>query len=317
MSRRYLVIGDLHVKRDNLLDITDLHQRIMSHLSSVDEVIILGDTLDRHEVIHMKPLCLSSRMIKSYAEKVPVRVLIGNHDRENNTVYCTDESPFIQWSLCPPPNITIVDRPIQIGNCLLVPYVPPGRFMEAIKGFDLSTIRVIFAHQEFAGCVYNQITSEVKETWNSPIQIISGHIHDTQQIGNVLYTGTPLQNAFNESPNKYIFTVDVGETVQFTPIPIVSVQKLTMKFNLPLPPDILSQIGYNKCKITITDSVANIETFKVSELYAILKSMQNVKVILEPKQERQRYHPTATIFDVIKSKLTSEELSLLTTLMQK
>lgn len=314
-NKRYLVIGDLHIKGDNLQDISSLHARILSLIPDVDEVVILGDTLDRHGTISMQPLAMASRMIKAYSDILPVRVLIGNHDRLNNTVYCTNESPFIQWSLIPHPNITIVDKPIQLGNVLFVPYVPPDTFQTCISEFDLTGIQLIFAHQEFAGCKYNGITSSIKEGWSSPIRIVSGHIHECQEIGNVLYTGTPLQNDFNESPHKYLFYVNLGETVTYTAIPISSVPKVTIRTKLPLTEEIFSQLRTAKCKLIVRDSSANIDTFSVSALYADLLSMPNVKVILEREYERQRFLSNVSFLDVLSSKLTDQERSLLASVL--
>lgn len=314
---RYLVIGDLHVKRDNLKEIHELHQKILQLLPGINEVVILGDTLDRHETIHMSPLCVASRMIKEYSDHVPVTVLIGNHDRSNNTVYCTDESPFIQWSIIPPPHIRIVDKPVQVGSTLYVPYVPNERFQEAIASFDLSTIKLIFAHQEFAGCRYNGITSNVKESWIYDIRIVSGHIHDCQEIGNILYTGTPLQNDFNESPNKYVFYVDMVDKVTYTAIPIISTPKITIDTRLPLPENIFHSIGTSKCKLIIHDSVANIETFIMSSLYSSLKAMSNVKIILEREYETQRFLPGVTFMELLNSKLSDAERTLFHSLALK
>jgi predicted phosphodiesterase len=314
---RYLVIGDLHVKRDNLKEIHELHQKILQLIPGIDEVVILGDTLDRHETIHMQPLCVASRMIKEYSDFVPVTVLIGNHDRSNNTVYCTDESPFIQWSIIPPPRIRIVDKPIQVASTLYVPYVPNERFQEAISNFDLSTVKLIFAHQEFAGCRYNGITSNVKESWSASIRVISGHIHDCQEIGNLLYTGTPLQNDFNESSNKYVFYVDVSDTVTYTAVPIISVPKITIDTRLPIPDNIFSSIGTSKCKLVIHDSVANIETFTMSSLYSALKAMPNVKIILDREYETRVFISGVTYVELLHSILSDAERNLFSSLALK
>ena len=91
---------------------------------------------------------------------------------------------------------------------IFVPYVPPGRFEEALRTLkdDWISASCIFAHQEFAGCKMGAIVSIEGDKWDikNPI-VISGHIHSKQQPQkNIYYSGSAMQHAFGESAKNII-----------------------------------------------------------------------------------------------------------------
>ena len=71
----------------------------------------------------------------------------------------------------------------------------------------------IFAHQEFRGCRMGGKISEKGDIWNPEFPlVISGHIHDSQTIGeNIQYVGSPIQHSFGETLNKSIWFVTFDE----------------------------------------------------------------------------------------------------------
>ena len=100
-------------------------------------------------------------------------------------------------------NVCVVDKPIitKIGevNIAMCPYVPNGRFVEALSttiGNDWRNCRMIFAHQEFKGCKMGHIISTEGDEWSDEYPpIISGHIHDYQKINNIFYPGSAIQHS--------------------------------------------------------------------------------------------------------------------------
>jgi hypothetical protein len=91
---------------------------------------------------------------------------------------------------------------------VFIPYVPPGRFQEALNTMDgnWTDASCIFAHQEFAGCKMGAIISVEGDKW--PISyphVVSGHIHSRQNPQeNIYYTGSAMQHAFGESEKNII-----------------------------------------------------------------------------------------------------------------
>ena len=209
---KVICIGDPHFKVSNIQETDEMGKKIIQICKekNPDFIVVLGDVLHRHETIHVSPLMRAEQFIKDLSEICKTYVLVGNHDRPNNSNYLTDEHPFNalkHWN-----NTVIADKVVKdiVDNkeFLFVPYVPPGKFMDALNTIEhnLEQTTCIFAHQEFYGAKMGAIISEAGDKWdeNNPL-VISGHIHDYQQIGeNVIYTGTAIQHSFGDSSDKAI-----------------------------------------------------------------------------------------------------------------
>lgn len=207
-----LVIGDCHFKTNNALA-TERMTRALLELAATrkpDFIVMLGDTLDRHESIHVNPLYRAIAFLRGLTALAPTYLLIGNHDRPNNSDFLSPYHPFMGME--GHPNLTIATQVctarIQQHNFLFVPYVPPGRFQEALATAVVSTddYTAIFAHQEFRGAKMGAIVSQEGDEWppRAPL-VISGHIHDYDELQpNLIYTGTPMQHAFGDREDKTV-----------------------------------------------------------------------------------------------------------------
>ncbi|AYV85937.1 MAG: hypothetical protein Solivirus2_8 [Solivirus sp.] len=208
---KILVIGDLHVTVKNLHIYADVAKEIYLKIEELkpDFVVSLGDTLDTHERIHMQCLCFAVDFYKKIANKVPLIVIQGNHDRQSNSDYMTDIHPFT--GLVGFPNITIVSSTIRIKDLVFVPYVPTKRFNEALANTSLEGVKYLFAHQEFKGCRMKKTTSSSGDIWDKSIPIISGHIHEFQTLNNIVYVGSVMQNDYDENPDKALLWMDTED----------------------------------------------------------------------------------------------------------
>ena len=222
---KVLVIGDPHFKVDNVPESDEMTSKLVKLAKEIIPkfIVVLGDVLHRHEKIHVSPLMRAERMIRFLSEIAPTFVLVGNHDRPNNSTYLTDEHPFNAMKLWP--NTYIVDEKVlelKVGDCrfLFLPYVYPGLFQSTLdhpeKGCPewKNGVSAIFCHQEFYGAQMGVIKSQAGDKWplDYPL-IISGHIHDYDRPQpNIVYVGTPLQHSFGDSSGKCvsIFTFDNG-----------------------------------------------------------------------------------------------------------
>ena len=99
---------------------------------------------------------------------------------------------------------------------MFVPYVPPGKFDDAIKTCDdigdIKDYKCIFAHQEFYGAKMGAIISKDGDKWplHNPL-VVSGHIHDYQRPQeNIIYIGTPMQHAFGDNTKKTISILTIN-----------------------------------------------------------------------------------------------------------
>lgn len=215
---RILAIGDPHFKGDekgrpgNKLQTDRMREATLEKIKkySPDIVVILGDVLDRFERVSSIALTDAINWIYQIADiSSSVFVLIGNHDRPSNDDFQSSYHPLS--GIRNQKNITIVDKATIYQNYLFVPYVPTGRFLEAINTVSLpenwqTEIKAIFAHQEFKGSLYKEIESKSGDLWSKKYPpVISGHIHNYQRLkNNVYYVGTPMQHDFGDLVKKTI-----------------------------------------------------------------------------------------------------------------
>ena len=207
-----LLIGDPHFKNDNSIECEQLLEetiKVIKEKKCINFVVIMGDILDTHEKIHMMPFCRATNYIQQIASLKKVFVIIGNHDRINNNIFLTEDHAFN--GLKDHPNIVIVDKVAVYNNYLFVPYVPPGRFNEALAtiDYDITRCKMIFAHQEFKGAQLGSIVSEIGDVWpENACPVFSGHIHQFQKINNITYIGTPFQHSFYDTGEKFLYMIN-------------------------------------------------------------------------------------------------------------
>lgn len=253
---KVLVIGDPHFKVGNVPESDDMTIKLITLAKerSPKFIVVLGDILHRHEKIHVSPLMRAEKLIRLLSEIAPTFVIVGNHDRPNNSTYMTNEHPFNAMKLWK--NTYVVDEKVLDANIggyrfLFVPYVFPGRFEETLLHEEKGTKNpydntvAIFCHQEFYGAKMGAIKSQAGDVWplTNPL-IISGHVHDYDKLQpNLIYVGTPMQHAFGDKDNKavsiYTFSPDkpwVEERVDLGLIKRVIVYLTTEKIHTYEPP---------------------------------------------------------------------------------
>lgn len=304
-AQRVLVIGDPHFKVSNVLETDQMVAGIVEIATreSFDFIVVLGDILDRHEAIHVDPLCRATYFLEKLRPlSKHLFILIGNHDRPNNTVYLTTEHPFNalhQWE-----QTTVVDKVVMgtgiAEGFLFVPYVEAGRLDEALQTIDcgidsekMATISGVFAHQEFHGARMNAITSHSGDVW--PLEAppcISGHIHDFHELqSNLIYAGTPIQHGFADTRDKKILVAHFHPNPAATGrqyylhhyerIPLNVVQKLHIHLSLEElsvyePPE------NTIVKITVNASAAAYRNISQLAHVKALVSTGRVKIQLQP-----------------------------------
>lgn len=241
MATSVIVIGDLHFKDNNLLELDLATRSILDLVSQInaDFIVVLGDTLDQHETINSTAQTAACYFLHRLSSIKKVYLLIGNHDLRNNKEFLSDIHPFASMKGWPSERIAVIDTTVihEIkGNVFtFVPYVPKTRFIEALDrgtksyGVDWRRSKCIFAHQEFKGCQMENIRSTGGDSWSSDLPpVISGHIHQHQILPNgVFYTGTPIQHKYEDSDDKgiYLFSFEPKGSYNYRLIPLATIKK--------------------------------------------------------------------------------------------
>ena len=212
MPVKVVVIGDPHFRVDNIEEVDMFIERITALVTREDPdfVVCLGDLLHTHERLHTIVLNKAYEFVRKLSALSKIFVLVGNHDYIQNQQFLTQNhwmNGMKEWK-----NVTIVDSVVEYKLeehfFVFLPYVPNGRFIEALSTSKVSweSASCIFAHQEFAGCKMGAIISVEGDKWDleNP-EIISGHIHSKQRPqSNIYYPGAAIQTAFGESESNII-----------------------------------------------------------------------------------------------------------------
>lgn len=142
MGFRVLAIGDPHFKERNVEQTAGMVNAIVkiAETRRPDLIVCLGDVLDRHARLHTDPLCDAIEFFRRLKAIAPLRIIIGNHDRRNNSDFMTDRHPFTaikdEWAGTMVAD-QVIDETLDGHHFVYVPYVPNGRFIEALQlGID-------------------------------------------------------------------------------------------------------------------------------------------------------------------------------------
>lgn len=214
---KVLCIGDLHFKVSEAQQIDIFIKKVCEIINQQkpDFVVVLGDILDSYNIYNEVSLNQAVKFLRLLSSKVLTFLLIGNHDYPNNSQFLSNKHAFNAlkyWG----DNMVIVDtvQIYEIGEersdrtftFYFVPYVPPGRFKEALDSSEeiWENADCIFAHQEFRGCKMGAAISQIGDEWEESFPIvISGHIHEAQSVNdNIFYTGSALQQGYSNEEKK-------------------------------------------------------------------------------------------------------------------
>jgi DNA repair exonuclease SbcCD nuclease subunit len=325
MPTTILFIGDPHFQISNIQEVDLFLEKIINLATkkNPDIIVIAGDILHTHERLHTLALNKAYDLIDNMRKITKTYVLVGNHDYINNQQFLTNNhwmNGLKEWN-----NTIIVDNVIKetINNekFIFVPYVPPGRFEEALRTLkdDWISASCIFAHQEFAGCKMGAIVSIEGDKWdiNNPI-VISGHIHSKQQPQkNIYYSGSAMQHAFGESEKNIIaffsFTKDQYELEEIDlelprkKIVYMNVEEIDT-YNIPETED--------QIKVTLKGDYNEFKAVKKTKKYKNLVD-KGVKVVFKPQKEKviqnnteekvESNNTTDTSFNKILSNIINEQ----------
>jgi DNA repair exonuclease SbcCD nuclease subunit len=287
-----LFIGDPHIQVNNIIEVDMFIKSIttLAKQKKPDIICIGGDTLHTHERLHTTALNKAYELINNMRLISKTYVLVGNHDMLNNQVFLNDNhwlNGLKEWD-----NTVIVDKvideKIKGEKLIFVPYVPPGRFEEALNTLEENwkDASCIFAHQEFAGCKMGAIISVEGDKWpvNFP-HVISGHIHSRQiPQRNIYYTGSALQHAFGESEKNIIAYLTVYKNnYEREEIDLKLPRKKIIYMDVEDLDDYKVPNTDDKIKLTLSGNYDQFKALKKTKQYKDLLK-EDIKIVFKPKK---------------------------------
>jgi hypothetical protein len=281
---KLLLIGDSHLQSENPLASTLVIEETLRIASEVkpDIIVALGDTLHFHAKADITPLKWATDWFCKLQKIAQTYILIGNHDMKNPDQFLTTDHIFYANKFIES-GPTIVDTVIEVKNkgynLIMMPYVPPGRMMEALGTIGITednickkSINAILCHQDVAALIRG-IDWDGDEWPETYPQVYSGHIHHYIKVQpNWTYVGSSRQVSCAEDPPKTISLITFNGPNQ---------KEERLQLNIPIKQRIETNVSsfkkgkhplpeYNKMVsyfLYVTGDAAEIEALKKLKAY--------------------------------------------------
>lgn len=218
----YLLIGDMHVKKDNI----DESLKLINWITCLclDRKLIpvfMGDQYDKHGIIHAEVLDFwvnsFSQMKNSGIDRIIA--IRGNHDMNGSGEY----SSMVAHS----DSVVDIRCSCEIGNNIwAIPYHKSNDdFIVEVKSAYENKAKIILCHQEFDGAKYDNgfyAPHGVKLEQLPDMNYISGHIHTKQRLagGKIEYIGSPRQFTISDAGvEKFVAIMHINGAIDYIKVP--------------------------------------------------------------------------------------------------
>jgi DNA repair exonuclease SbcCD nuclease subunit len=215
----YLLIGDMHVKKDNIEE----SGRLIGFIASVCQEkhlvpIFMGDQYDKHGIIHVEVLDFWTNAFKWMTMQgiVQIHALRGNHDLSGDSKF----SPMIAHC-----QVNDIKDLFVFGNIAAVPFFRDNNtFINKAKEAFNKGVQILLCHQEFNGARFENgfyAPNGINIDDLPKMRYISGHIHKKQLLGDsVFYIGSSRQLTVSDIGEPKTLTIlDEKGNIQFIDIP--------------------------------------------------------------------------------------------------
>lgn len=166
--------------------------------------VLVGDILDQANTVHMPTFNRLRDVLESF--KGCVIVVAGNHDQYGHEGRNALESLHGHSN---PHSIRVVSEPTVTGVGLMIPYTQPDQFWSAVDKAkaeaatmkDGDKIKVWWTHQGWRGSYLNNMRRDRDGLSCRRVDaqlVVSGHYHLPQNLGPIIYCGSPYETSFAE-----------------------------------------------------------------------------------------------------------------------
>jgi DNA repair exonuclease SbcCD nuclease subunit len=209
---KFLLIGDLHVKKNNLAESALIFNKLYELAKDHDYAVHLGDIYNDHGVVTADVQSAVTNFFDTIKPKKAFYNIEGNHDQHGNM---KDSSLYVHKSQ---PNVNLVLSPnasslkLDGYEVAMIPYFRTNEDFERELVQVLSgSTRFVLCHQEFKDLTF--YTPNGFDASKYSVNFISGHIHDVIEKNNVWYVGSPrwlTKSDANKDRGVWSVTIDKG-----------------------------------------------------------------------------------------------------------
>lgn len=192
-------VGDPHVTLSNIKEAQSLVDFIILKAKEfqADRVEFMGDLFHTHAVKRLEiEKFWHNAFVAITQAGYPIVALVGNHDQVGKG----NEDFNALHTLSYIPNVTIVQDAIKLNNITYIGYHRDSDVL--IKKANQQHSKCLIAHATFTGATYeNGFYAEdgIDPDLFVHEEIISGHIHSSQQVGKCFYIGTPKWDTLSDA----------------------------------------------------------------------------------------------------------------------
>ncbi len=263
MSSGALITSDWHAHNWSRFATTltsGVNSRFADLLATIDQMeeyieeyeprylIHLGDLTHRRYFVQFSIFVpLIERLVRIVERyRVVIIILVGNHDRENETYHSLGPLKFI-------PGIRVIDQPTWIeledfGHVFFCPYMDDEQvataFREAsVRAVSANTSRIAFTHYAFDGKAMGggeyAVPSALRKSDAEHFEkIYLGHVHapSIEDDERVIYVGAPLHFDFGDSGERFCWRLRTN-TAEPRPLTLTAPRFVTTTYpRIAVPP---------------------------------------------------------------------------------
>jgi predicted phosphodiesterase len=191
-----LTLVDPHVMASNIAESERLLGFVCDTIveNEVDRIVLTGDLMHNFSVLRVEVVNFWSKWLEKLSSICEVFVLVGNHDKKNQSNDDDLENALDIYNFIGNPKLHIVQHPIAFGAFGFIPYIhDKAKFVEAANELCSQGCKVLYTHAEYDGSKYESgmfIPDGIKPEEINCDLIINGHIHSRQRFGKVIMPGT-------------------------------------------------------------------------------------------------------------------------------
>jgi hypothetical protein len=157
--------------------------------------LILGDILDQPHTVHMRSYLALRELLHGWPG--PVYVIAGNHDQFGDG--WLNGLQALEGGAC-----KVVSEPTATSWGRMLPYTKPESFVDVLEALPVhaGALPIVWCHHGFRGAYRNAMSQDRDGVSCMDIPprhvVVSGHYHMPQNLGRIVYTGSPYQTSFSE-----------------------------------------------------------------------------------------------------------------------